>query len=137
MKERKRPNVPKMSQTRLSQPQRTTSKQNDNHPLPITATLQDLGLLRASGIELTSLAPATTIERGSNGDEGTDGHQKVLEESKMFVGEMRKAMRIELSGDVDRIKERIDKLDEEVRNTQENVERMQEELYEERGEESE
>lgn len=58
-------------------------------------------------------------------------HQETLEQSRQFVDEMRKAIRIDLSGDVERIKERIDKLSDEVERAKNNVERIQDELLEE------
>jgi hypothetical protein len=75
------------------------------------------------------MAPSTSSEPRHN--EGNAVHQESLEQSLVFVGEMRKAIRIDLSGDVDRIKERIDKLSDEVDKASVNVERIQDELLEE------
>jgi len=99
----------------------------ESKPLPVTATLQDLAILRANGVELSSLLPR---EGKPKPGEGNAEHQEAIEQSNVFVGEMRKAIRIELSGDVDRIKGQIDKLGGEVEKARDNVERIQDEQLE-------
>jgi hypothetical protein len=105
--------------------------ESSSTPLPVAATLQDLALLRASGVELGSLLPAEEKpeERATRG-EAELGHQEAIEQSNVFVGEMRKAIRIGLGGDVDRIRNRIDKLSNEVERAKQNVERIQDEQLE-------
>ena len=100
------------------------------NPLPVTATLQDLALLRASGVELASLLPAAARPNESNDAMDAVQHQEAIEQSNVFVGEMRKAIRIGLRGDVGKIKEDIDKLNEEVEKARRNVERIQDEQLE-------
>jgi len=87
--------------------------------------LQDLALLRASGVELASLLPPHAQDA-----KGEAVHQEAIEQSNVFVEEMRKAIRIGLGGDVDRIKGRIDTLSGEVEIAKGNVARVQDEQLE-------
>jgi len=95
------------------------------NPLEVSATLQDLALLRSSDIDLASLIPKDVSKLEVN-----ETHQQALQQSKLFVEEIRKAIRIGASGAVDRLKERIDDLNGEVERAAVNVERIQDELLE-------
>jgi len=98
-------------------------------PLPLAGTLQDLALLRASSVDISSLLPHDAAAKP--GGEDDEHHRTALEQSSMFVEEMHHAIRIDLSGAADRIKGRIETLEREVDKATEHVERIQEEREEE------
>ncbi|EIN11951.1 hypothetical protein PUNSTDRAFT_83821 [Punctularia strigosozonata HHB-11173 SS5] len=67
---------------------------NSKAPLPITDTLRDLAVLRASDIDLSSLLPPRPESNGTAVD-------KSVLESYQFVKEARAALRILNRGDVE------------------------------------
>ena len=83
----------------------------DKSPLPLSDTLRDLAVLRASDIDLASFLPpeetsGSSIEQTQSGDQGKE--LRAVERSFEFVKEARAAIRILNRGDVDEQGARID-----------------------------
>jgi hypothetical protein len=84
------------------------TKAKDVKPLPLGNTLRDLALLRASEVEVSVLLPTPTTPVK---DEGTS-FDAAVEESYEFVREARKAMKIEMAGQGERVEAVRNKLEE-------------------------
>lgn len=83
----------------------------DKSPLPLSDTLRDLAVLRASDIDLASFLPpeetsGSSTEQAQSGDQGKE--LRAVERSFEFVKEARAAIRILNRGDVDEQGARID-----------------------------
>lgn len=72
----------------------STKKAKEIKALPLSETLRDLALLRASEVDLASLLPA---EETAVQDEGN----LAVAESAEFIAEARKAIRVHDRGDVE------------------------------------
>ena len=70
-----------------------SKKAKDAKALPLSDTLRDLALLRASDVDLAGLLPASVDSKTAGGDEDS------LDDSSEFIRETRKALRIHDRGD--------------------------------------
>ncbi|TEB37542.1 hypothetical protein FA13DRAFT_1726655 [Coprinellus micaceus] len=70
-----------------------SKKAKDAKALPLSDTLRDLALLRASDVDLAGLLPASVDSKTAGGDEGS------LDASSEFIRETRKALRVHDRGD--------------------------------------
>jgi len=68
-------------------------------PLPLSGTLSDLALLRASNLDLSSLLPQAAAARADERTAPT-AEQASVERSYEFAGEARAALKILARGDV-------------------------------------
>jgi hypothetical protein len=71
----------------------STKKAKEIKALPLSETLRDLALLRASEVDLASLVPPEAAE--------DDKGNQAVAESAEFIAEARKAMRVYDRGDVE------------------------------------
>lgn len=84
--------------------QTTSKKARDTKALPLSDTLRDLALLRASDVDLAALLPVDTAPDGAQ-DEGS------LEDSSEFIRETRKALRIHDRGDAEVLGKKLDDIE--------------------------
>lgn len=89
--------------------QTISKKAKDAKALPLSDTLRDLALLRASDVDLAALLPgnaATLTKPDSLGDEN-----KALEDSSEFIREARKALKVHDRGDAELLGRKLDEVD--------------------------
>lgn len=81
------------------------------NPLPLTETLRDLAILRASNIQLSSLLPSTP---NTSTTTSTTTIEDSVRKSYEFVAEARAVMKIIDRGDLDDVRSRVDQIQERL-----------------------
>ncbi|KAK7043557.1 hypothetical protein R3P38DRAFT_2887857 [Favolaschia claudopus] len=94
-------------------------------PLPFSATLRDLALLRMSGLDVGSLVPTESIQSESLGDRPANSAGSSVEQSHEFAQQARAAMKLYNLGEVERVGEGVEVI-------RQKVEELSEGLHDER-----
>lgn len=89
-----------------------SSSGSKSKPFPLSDTLRDLALLRASGVDLSSIL----AREGSTGPNTTESPElsRSTEKSYEFVNETRGALRVYNSGELQRKRAEIQKVQREL-----------------------
>ncbi|KAI0373574.1 hypothetical protein BV20DRAFT_746378 [Pilatotrama ljubarskyi] len=96
------------------------------HPLPLSSTLHDLALLRASDLDLASLLPPSSSSTAAPPSDGSDSNAAVEESvrrSLEFSREARAALRLLHTDAVEKEGARVDAVREELEDVLEGLER--------------
>ena len=80
----------------MSQP---AKKAKDTKALPLSDTLRDLALLRASDVDLAALLPANSTN--SSGASGDGAVEESVANSSEFIKEARKALKVQDRGEAE------------------------------------
>jgi hypothetical protein len=96
------------------------SKTKDQKALPLSNTLRDLALLRASDLDLATLVPTTLGDNTRQSDENK-AVEASLENSYDYVRSARTVMKINDRGDVDVQGQRIEGVREKLSNVEEGL----------------
>lgn len=83
-------------------------------PLPLHDTLRDLALLRASSVDLSGLIANSDDTASSQAPREVEGVEESTIQSYAFVREMRTALRMHNSGEVQKQATKIDKVQVEL-----------------------